>query len=126
MKIVHQLFYQVKLSCLIFQISSKIENWYWVSGNREEYGNYAVYWTQHVIFAFPVLTIHSEANLKQFKKFQQILTKNSLQIDKHFPFLYFLIPVDEKDEVSIKQAVEMIVEAMNFEHGLEVFKCSQY
>ena len=75
---------------------------------------------------FPVLTIHSEANLRQFKKFQQILTKNSLQIDKHFPFLYFLIPVDEKDEVSIKQAVEMIVEAMNFEHGLEVFKCSQY
>ena len=33
--------------------------------------------------------------------------------------------VDEKDEVSIKQAVEMIVEAMGFEHGLEVFILSK-
>jgi len=33
-------------------------------------------------------------------------------------FLLFI--VDEKDEVSIKNAAEMIVEAMKFKYGLEV------
>ena len=67
-----------------------------------------------------MLTIHSEAGLRQFNRYHSLLAKNSLQIDKHFLFLHFFVPVDEKDEVSIKQAVEMIVEAMGFEHGLEV------